>query len=371
MTISFKKGLYVFGIWLVPVVLVLLESILFLSRANWQSNYVPYFITFWVLRAVLAPAVVYYTLCFWVAHTKWLRLFLVHVGGFILFSLLFWTLAYLLLHNLLHKSEFFGVQRTSTDIGIFGMIVDNSVSTNSIVYVSTVVFCYVWEFLKQNISINKRAIELEKSLLTSRLELLKGQLNTHFLFNTLHTISSLVVRQQNEEANKMLVRLSELLRFALKENKEQLIPLYKEMELLQLYLDIQKTRFKDRLQLTIEVDASVHQSLVPSLLLQPLVENAVKYGVEPYSGEGRVEIAIYPVNGTLNISVKDNGKKNFDDIDFNAGIGLDNTKERLKQLYNGAHKFSIGPNTSGQGVMVKIEIPNKTNQHALAENTVG
>ncbi len=368
MAVRFKKGFYVLGIWLMPVVLIMVEAAIFLTKANWQSVYVPYFITFWILRAVLAPLVVYYTLRFWIHYSKWLRLFLVHAAGFILFSLLFWAGAYLILHNMLQRSEFFGIEKTSTDIGVFGMIVDNSISTNTIVYVSTVLFCYVWEFLKQNISINKRAMELEKSLLTSRLELLKGQLNTHFLFNTLHTISSLVVRQQNEEANKMLVRLSELLRFALKENKDQLIPLYREMELLQMYLDIQQIRFKDRLQLSMQVQPSVQHSLVPSLLLQPIVENAVKYGVEPYSDKGMIEINIRAVNGSLKILVKDNGKKNFDEIDFDAGIGLMNTRERLQNLYPGKHCFSVLPNTSGQGVMVAIEIPNQTTAHVPVEN---
>lgn len=363
----FKKGIYALGIWLVPVLLVLVEAVIFLGKSNWNTPYLPYFITFWVLRALLAPLIVFYTFKFWVDHTNALRLFLVHVAGFLLFSLVFWTSAYLVLHNLMHKSEFFGIAQTSTNIRVFGMIVDNSVSTNSIVYVSTVGFCYIWEFLHENISINKKAMELEKSLLTSRLELLKGQLNTHFLFNTLHTISSFVVRKQNDEANKMLVRLSELLRFALKENRQQLIPLHKEMELLKLYLEIQETRFRDRLQLDVHIQPEVQNSLVPSLLLQPIVENAVKYGVEPFHDNGKVTIDIHAVNGTLIIQVKDNGKKNFKDIDFNSGIGLSNTKERLKQLYDNNQKFSISPNRAGQGVMVAIEIPNQTSEHAFED----
>ncbi|MGB8191924.1 MAG: histidine kinase [Chitinophagaceae bacterium] len=364
----YRKGIYVFGIWFIPVVLVLLEAIVFLGKSNWNSPYLPYFITFWLLRALLSPLIVLYTLKFWMVNIRIARLFFTHVAGFLLFSAIFWSSAYLLLHELLHKSEFFGVARTGTSMQVFGMIVDNSISTNSIVYVSTVGFCYIWEYLSQNISINKKAMELERSLLTSRLELLKGQLNTHFLFNTLHTISSFVVRKQNDEANKMLVRLSELLRFSLRENKQQLIPLHKEMELLQLYLDIQETRFRDRLQLDVRVQPSVQNSLVPSMLLQPIVENAVKYGVEPYNDKGKIIIDIHSVNGKLVILVKDNGKKNFREINFNAGIGLSNTRERLKQLYATNQRLVISPNQSGQGVLVAIEIPNQKNEHAN-ENT--
>ena len=158
------------------------------------------------------------------------------------------------------------------------------------------------------------------------------------------------------------------MRFSLKENKQQLIPLHKEMELLQLYLDIQQTRFRDRLQLDVHVQPSIHDSLVPSLLLQPIVENAVKYGVEPYHDRGRVAIDIHSVNGKLVILVKDNGKKNFGEIDFSTGIGLSNTRERLKQLYPDNHHLSISSNESGQGVLVSIEIPNQTGGHAN-ENT--
>jgi sensor histidine kinase YesM len=365
---NFKKAFYALGIWLIPVLLILVEAAIFLNKANWKSEYLPYFITFWVVRAVLAPLIVLYTLRFWRAHKKVLFLFVLHGAGFLLFSALFWSSSYLILHDVLDHSVLFGVQRTSTDIGIFGMIVDNSISTNSIVYVSTVGFCYIWEFFKQNISINKRAMDLERSLLTSRLELLKGQLNTHFLFNTLHTISSFVVRKQNDEANKMLVRLSDLLRFALKENTDQLIPLHKEIELLQLYIDIQQTRFKERLQLNMQIDNAVKNNLVPSFILQPIVENAVKYAVEPYSGTGMINIDINRLNGTLNIVVKDNGKRPFSEINFDSGIGLSNTKERLKQLYGKEDAITIRPNVDGFGVIVNLEIPHQTIENAQVEN---
>ena len=367
MTGHFKKSFFVFGVWLIPVLLVLVEAAIFLGKANWKSTYVDYFITFWVLRALLSPFIVWYTLRTEPRYKKWFTIFLVQLLGFILFSILFWSGAYLILHEMLHRNEFFGVQRTATNIQVFGMIVDNSISTNTIVYVSTVVFCYMWEFLKQNILIKQRASSLEKSLLTSRLDYLKGQLNTHFLFNTLHTISSLVVRNHNEEDNKMLFRLSEFLRFALKENKEQLIPVYRELELLQLYLDIQQIRFKDRLKVQMNIEALSESTLIPSMLLQPLVENAVRYGVEPYSHQGVVAIDIHKRNGCLHISIKDNGNKEFQKIDFNAGIGLTNTKERLQNLYPGCHKFSVKPN-NGQGVLVQIEIPNQTTTDATIED---
>lgn len=367
MQANLKKSYYAMGVWFIPVLLILVESVIFLGKANWGSDYVIYSITFWSLRVVLSPLIVLYTLKLWVDHRKWLRLFLIHVAGFTLFSFLFWSLAYLILHDLLQRSEFFGAQKSASSLGVFGMLVDNSISTNTIVYVSTTAFCYIWEFFHQNQQINKKAVELERSLNISRLELLKGQLNTHFLFNTLHTISSLVVRGQNEEANKTLMRLSDLLRFSLRENKEQLIPLARELELLRLYLDIQQTRFHDRLEISLKIPTDTRNILFPSMLLQPLVENAVKYAIEPYSDKGIIDIDIHALNGSLHISIKDNGRKDFEKINFNSGIGLTNTRERLDSLYPGQYKFSVQPNGQ-KGVEVAIVIPNQTIEYGATES---
>ncbi|MFN2439852.1 MAG: sensor histidine kinase [Chitinophagaceae bacterium] len=139
--------------------------------------------------------------------------------------------------------------------------------------------------------------------------------------------------------------------------------------MLQLYIDIQQTRFKERLQLNLQVDNAIRNNLVPSFILQPIVENAVKYAVEPFRGTGMIEIDINRKNGTLNISVKDNGKRPFDEINFDSGIGLNNTKERLKQLYGKEDAITIHPNADGHGVIVNLEIPQQTTKNAPVENS--
>jgi LytS/YehU family sensor histidine kinase len=229
-------------------------------------------------------------------------------------------------------------------------------STNIVVYVSTVAFCYIWEFFRRSTEANKKAAALERSLLTSRLELLKGQLNTHFLFNTLHTISSLVVRNKGEEANNILLKLGDLLRFALKENKEQLIPLEKEIEILQLYLDIQQSRFNSRLDITIEYAPEFNNVLIPPLLLQPLVENAIRYAVEPFKETGKIGIIVKKIDDRISVTVADNGQIPFETINFNTGIGLQNTKERLEQLFGKKQSFIIQPNQP-TGTRVNFFIP--------------
>lgn len=352
------------GIWIIPIILVLLQTALFIPRVEWKTLHILYYITFWSIRVVLAPVVVIYTLKFWAEHWK-IKFFLVHSVGLILYSEVFWCIGYLVLSTYLRDNELFGITGHSSDLKIFAIIADNSSSINVLVYISIVAFCYIWEYFSKVVKANKRAAELENSLLSSRLEVLKSQLNTHFLFNTLHTISSFVIRSENQQANKMLVNLSQLLRFALKENKDQLIPLRKELQILQLYLDIQKTRFNERLEIHLEYDNSLNEALIPPLILQPIVENAVKYGVEPFKQVGVIAITIYSKDQKLILIVEDNGRTPFFEIDFKTGIGLTNTAERLSELYENDYRLDIVSRYPAEGTKVLIEIPLKFNPHEV------
>lgn len=363
-----RKPVFVSLIWLLPALLILAESLVFLPRALRNNSFVPYFIVFWGTRALLAPVIIFYTLRTWVEYNRAVKLVIVHLLGFLLFSVLFWGITYLLLHDMLLRNGLFGFENTDTQLSVFSLIADNSLSTNIIVYVSTVAFCYIWEFFRRNMEDRKKAADLEKSLLVSRLELLKGQLNTHFLFNTLHTISSLVVRNKNEEANLILVKLSELLRFALKENNKQLIPLKKEIEILQLYLDIQQTRFRDRLNVNIEYGPELNDVLMPALLLQPLVENAIKYAIEPFTQNGKIDIDISKKNGSVSVDIRDNGPTRFDTINFASGIGLQNTRERLQQLFGDKQSFAIAPNLQ-TGTHVSFSIPLQFSNNGSTEDS--
>jgi LytS/YehU family sensor histidine kinase len=272
----------------------------------------------------------------------------VHLLGFLFFSFLFWSCALLILYYFTNHT--FYSNKELFHSAAFRQIADNSISVNLIIYISTIVICYALTYAERNAS-------LENSLLTSNLELLKSQLNTHFLFNTLHTISSLVIRHQNEEANRMLIGLSDLLRFALKENKEQLISVKKELEMLDLYISIQKTRFKERLEVQIEQNMDLDRALIPAMIMQPIVENAIKYAVEPFSGKGKIHIHISKQGNSLIIYTSDNGRTPFDTINFNNGIGLNNTKARLRELYGNQQSFHIFPNQKEDGVTVFLKIP--------------
>ena len=200
-----------------------------------------------------------------------------------------------------------------------------------------------------------RAAELENRLAQARLQALQMQLNPHFLFNTLHAISSLM-HHDVEAADRMLVRLSDLLRYALESTHAHEVSLEKELEFLRRYLEIEQTRFGDRLQVRMEIDPVTLQAHVPNLLLQPLVENAIRHGIEPNARPGLLELKARRDDNILEVIVQDNGQGLKKTSPSGFGVGLSNTRARLEQLYGAAHRFDFVNPDSG-GLVVKIRIP--------------
>jgi two-component system, LytTR family, sensor kinase len=199
-----------------------------------------------------------------------------------------------------------------------------------------------------------RAAELEKRLTEARLQALQMQLNPHFLFNTLHAISALM-HQDVEAADRMLVKLSDLLRRALDTTDTQEVTLREELEFLRNYAEIEQTRFGDRLKVEMNVAPETLNAFVPNLILQPLVENAIKHGIEPYARPGKVGVFALRAGGVLRLEVRDNGG-GLTNGKIMEGIGLSNTRGRLEQLYDGKQKFTVTNGDSG-GVTVVVEIP--------------
>jgi LytS/YehU family sensor histidine kinase len=181
--------------------------------------------------------------------------------------------------------------------------------------------------------------------LSARLEALKMQLHPHFLFNTLNSILPLVFRDR-EAASRTVVRLSDLLRLSLQNEGSDLIPLRKELELLKVYLEIQQTRFQDRLTVRLDVEPGIGDALVPNLILQPLVENAIKHGIAARPGSGRVEVHARREADRLRLLVRDDGPGPADPASApsrpaEGGVGLRNTRDRLELLYPGRHEFEF------------------------------
>jgi sensor histidine kinase YesM len=204
-----------------------------------------------------------------------------------------------------------------------------------------------------------RMAALENTASSAQLAMLRYQLNPHFLFNTLNSISTLVLLKQTERANAMLSRLSSFLRYTLANEPTAHVTIQQEVETLKLYLEIEKMRFEDRLRPSFDVDARVSQARLPSLLLQPLVENAIKYAVTPQEDGAEINVTARLAGDRVQIAVSDTGPGlNATTMrpGLSTGVGLANIRERLAQAYGPDHRFETR-SIPGGGYGVEIEIP--------------
>ena len=186
--------------------------------------------------------------------------------------------------------------------------------------------------------------------------MLSMQLQPHFLFNTLNTIAELV-HQQPEAAERMITDLSHLLRETLHAGLVDRVPLEQELQLLDRYVEIQRARFGDRLTVDVVIDDEATKSaLVPSLLLQPLVENSIKHGIGARAGAGRIDIAVSRSGDTLVIEIRDDGR-GLGDAEIKDGLGLGNCRSRLQTLYGTSNYRLDMLNRESGGVVVRIALP--------------
>ena len=214
--------------------------------------------------------------------------------------------------------------------------------------------------------------EKEKSLRSealaheAQLLMLHYQLNPHFLFNTLNAISTLVLSQANEKANEMLTKLSKFLRYSLDHSPLDKVSLSHEMETSKLYLDIEKVRFAERLSLEIDIEKKAERAMVPTMILQPLIENSIKYAISQSETGGIIRISARLREGMLRLEVSDDGSglpesKGEDGmLALTQGVGISNIRNRLQQIYGDEHTLSFYNAESG-GLTVLVEIPYDAN----------
>jgi two-component system LytT family sensor kinase len=200
--------------------------------------------------------------------------------------------------------------------------------------------------------------QLQAQLAEARLQALRSQIDPHFLFNTLNAVSALVERDPRG-VRRMIARLSELLRHSLDGAAEPVTTLRQELEFADRYLEIMRIRFQGSLEVETRVDDGVLDALVPSLVLQPLVENAVKHGVGRQRGVGRIEIEARREDGRVVLCVRDNGPGLEAGGPAHEGVGVRNTRERLAQLYGDAAGFALRP-AEGGGVVAEVSLPWRT-----------
>ena len=209
---------------------------------------------------------------------------------------------------------------------------------------------------EQAIRLETQAAQLQVQLADARLAALRTQLNPHFLFNTLHAVSALVERDPRG-VRRMIARLSELLRTTLEGADEQEVPLSQELTFTHRYLEIMQIRFQGRLAIESQIEPGALDALVPNLILQPLVENAIKHGVSKIDEAGRIEIHAQRVGDRLLMSVRDNGPRVGENgLRVGEGLGLRNTRERLSELYGTEQSLTLRP-AGDEGVIAEVSIP--------------
>lgn len=225
-----------------------------------------------------------------------------------------------------------------------------------LLYLLAVTLHYILLSLESSQAAERRAMEARVLAREAELEALKAQLNPHFLFNALNSVMTLITSDP-PAAQRMLVRLSELLRITLATNDAQEVSVEQELALVERYLEIERIRFGDRLAVVIEADAEARGSRVPALLLQPLVENAIVHGLSQRPGPGRVEVRARVSGSNVVLSVRDDGPGvRRPSAHAGAGIGLGNLRARLERLYGEAFELAVSDDPRG-GACVTVVVP--------------
>jgi two-component system, LytTR family, sensor kinase len=356
--IKHRRGISLYaGAWVVLGVLSSVE--VFIAQQLWDKP-----IT-WMLafrrsfKEVLAYAICTLAilwLCGRVRHEagRRARWFLVHMLGALVFSIT--HVAFVSWLEAGERSVQTGEILTFSYL--FGKLLISYTLSDILKYWIVVLGYLGWHYYKAYRERERQAAALATELVQARLQALRMQLNPHFLFNTLNTISALI-HDNPEAADRMIVRLSELLRRTLDRGDVQEVPLREELEFLRSYLEIEQMRFPDRLTVTFDIEPKTQELLVPQLILQPLVENALRHGILPREEAGRVEISARVVDGQhLELKVRDNGSglPAANGSPGREGIGLQNVRSRLAQLYGAAQQLEIG-NASTGGVEARLRIP--------------
>jgi two-component system LytT family sensor kinase len=238
---------------------------------------------------------------------------------------------------------------------------------NIFTYIDVVAVGHALHYARDSRAKDLRASRLEARLAEAQLQVLRMQLHPHFLFNTLHTISALM-QKDLKAADRMLALLGDLLRDSFAKIGAQEVSLKQELEFLERYLEIEKTRFQDRLRVETHVDPETLDAEVPNLLLQPLVENALRHGIARRREAGLVELVARRENGRLELRVRDDGPGLPSEAEMSrrGGVGLANTQARLQQLYGSAHRFELLNRPEG-GLEVILSLPFRVQGQGLDE----
>jgi two-component sensor histidine kinase len=297
------------------------------------------------MAALLFPLVTRFARRFPIRRSTWTARLPLHAGGLLVYSLAHTSLLWVLRNTLYPLA---GLRQY--DYGIMIARYPMEFFHDVIAYTLMVSILYLFDR-------HVRAAHLEAKLAHARLENLRLQLQPHFLFNALNTISS-AVYEDPRKADAMIASLSDLLRTTITDSEATVVPLDREIKTLELYLDIMRKRFEEKLSVDVRVDPGVQKALVPHLLLQPLVENSIRHGVNPLSNAVTVTITADREGPNTRVRIRDGGR-GMPDGNVRRGTGISNTAERLEQLYGTDHKFAF-ENCADGGLVVTVAVPYRT-----------
>jgi len=305
----------------------------------------------WYVFALLSIPVTFLARRFRFEAGTWERSLAIHLLGCPVFSLAYMTL----------RAWVGQLQGAASFSGAFQRLLVKTWPYDLLIYWVIVVVCHAFDYYRKYRERELRTLELEKHLAQAKLQALQMQLNPHFLFNTLHSISALMHRDV-EAADAMITRLSDLLRAALAGADTQEVPLRQELQFLERYLEIEKIRFGNRLAVAMDIAPDTFEAQVPNLILQPLVENAIRHGIEPRARPGRIELRARREANVLALHVSDNGAGLPKKSALEEGVGLSNTRARLRELYGEKHQFELRGGPQG-GLEVQLTIPFRISNH--------
>jgi two-component system LytT family sensor kinase len=309
-------------------------------------------LVYWYVPALLAPSIMAVALQYQLGRVRWPTQAAVHVAG---------ALAYSVVHTgvlLVARVLLFPEGRPWSAAALWKYArIDylRQLDWLLMTYLFLVGLAHALAYRRESETRALDAAHLETRLMEAQLQALQRQLHPHFLFNTLNTISGLM-RINLNAADLMIDRLGDLLRMTLDTSSAQQVPLKQELEVLQKYLEIEQTRFESRLAISMHIDFETLDALVPNLVLQPLVENAVRHGIAPHARPGWIAIHAAREGSRLKIDIRDSGNGLPPDrlMALNRGVGLGNTRARLEHLYPSAHQFAFSNLDEGFSVTVSI-----------------
>lgn len=223
----------------------------------------------------------------------------------------------------------------------FKHVMFGSAETELIIYICIVGASMTFVYQKKLVEREVQSLQLQMQLSEAELNALKMQLQPHFLFNTLNAATMLIRFSENQKAIGVINGLSELLRRTLEQTGKQTVTLKEELELTDYYIEIEKIRFQDQIIIHKHISPDTLEAMVPNLLLQPLVENAIKHGVSKRESGGLIEIKSWKENDKLKLRISDNGNNDLPELNQGIGIGLTNTRDRLRHLYGETHSVEI------------------------------